>query len=176
MKKHNLSFIDIETTGLNLMQHEIIEIGCIVTDASLNIIEEFELKIKAEHIETADPISLKINHYDPDKWEGAISLKEAIKILADKTEDSTMVGHNISFDSAFLDKAFYETGIKKKFFHYHLLDTISIAFAKLHDREDIEKLSLHELCTYFDIKNEHEHSALSDIRATYELYKKLMEL
>ncbi|MFZ2205266.1 MAG: 3'-5' exonuclease [Minisyncoccia bacterium] len=176
MKKHNLAFIDIETTGLNLMQHEIIEIGCIVVSPTFEILEEFALKIKPIHIETADPVSLKIVHYDEEKWEEAITLKEAIKILADKTEDSTMIGHNISFDAAFLDKAFFETKTKKKFFHFHLLDTISIAYAKLHDREDIEKLSLHELCAYFDIKNEHEHSALSDIRATLELYKKLMSL
>ena len=28
MRKHNLAFIDIETTGLNVIKHEIIEIGC----------------------------------------------------------------------------------------------------------------------------------------------------
>jgi DNA polymerase III epsilon subunit family exonuclease len=176
MKKHSLAFIDIETTGLNLIESEIIEIGCIVTNASLNIVDEFELKIKPEHIETADPISIKINHYDSENWGEAIALNEAIKILADKTENTTMVGHNISFDAAFLDKAFFETGIKKKFFHYHLLDTVSIAFAKLSGNQDIEKFTLHGLCEYFEIKNEHEHRALSDARATLELYKKLMSL
>lgn len=176
MRKHNLSFTDIETTGLSLTLHEIIEIGCIVVDSDLNIIEEFELKVKPQHIKTADKVSLKINHYNPDNWVDAISLEEAMKILADKTKDSTMIGHNISFDAAFLEKAFYETKIEKKFFHYHLLDTVSIAFAKLHDKSDIEKLTLHELCEYFNIKNEHEHTALSDTRATFELYKKLMNL
>ncbi len=176
MKKHNLSFIDIETTGLNLVENEIIEIGCVIVDTSLNIVEEFELKIKPLHIKTADPVSLKITHYDPKNWEEAITLNEAIKILADKTENTTLVGHNISFDASFLEKAFCDTGIKKKFFHYHLLDTVSIAFTKLHDKSDIEKLTLHELCEYFNIKNEHEHTALSDARADFELYKKLMNL
>ena len=55
MKKHNLAFIDIETTGLNLLKHEIIEIGCVLTTPELKVIEEFELKIKPEHIENADP-------------------------------------------------------------------------------------------------------------------------
>ncbi len=73
MRKHNLAFVDIETTGLNLIEHEIIEIGCIVTDASLNIIKEFELKIKPKHIKTSDPIALKINHYDLEDWKGAVS-------------------------------------------------------------------------------------------------------
>jgi len=176
MRKHNLSFIDIETTGLSLMEHEIIEIGCIITDSSLQMVEEFELKIKPEHIKTADPIALKINHYDPKDWQSAISLKEAIKIFADKTENTIMVGHNITFDASFLDKAFYDTGIKKKFFHYHLLDTVSIAFVKLYENEEIDRFTLHELCKHFNIKNEKEHTALSDTRATLELYKKLMSL
>lgn len=176
MRKHNLSFIDIETTGLSLTLHEIIEIGCIVVDSDLNIIEEFELKVKPQHIKTADKVSLKINHYDPDNWVDAISLDEAMKILSDKTEGSTMIGHNISFDAAFLEKAFFETKIEKKFFHYHLLDTVSIAYAKLHNSKEVGKFTLHELCEYFKIINEHEHTALSDTRATFELYKKLMSL
>jgi DNA polymerase III epsilon subunit-like protein len=32
------------------------------------------------------------------------------------------------------------------------------------------------MCKYFDIKNENAHTALSDARATFELYKKLMSL
>jgi oligoribonuclease (3'-5' exoribonuclease) len=54
MKNHNLAFIDIETTGLNLINNEIIEIGCVITTPKLEIIEEFEIKIKPEHIENAD--------------------------------------------------------------------------------------------------------------------------
>ena len=29
MRKHDLAFIDIETTGLSVVEHEIIEIGCL---------------------------------------------------------------------------------------------------------------------------------------------------
>ena len=176
MRKHNFAFIDIETTGLNIIRHEIIEIGCVLTTPSLEVIDEFELKIKPKNIEIADPVALKINHYNSKDWESAVSLEEAIKIFADKTEDTVMVGHNISFDASFLDKAFYETGIKKKFFHYHLLDTVSIAFTKLHDNEEIDRFTLHELCQYFGIENKKEHTALSDARADFELYKKLMSL
>jgi DNA polymerase III epsilon subunit-like protein len=32
------------------------------------------------------------------------------------------------------------------------------------------------LCVRFGIKNEHAHTALSDARATFELYKKLIEI
>lgn len=175
MKKHNLAFIDIETTGLDIFEHEIIEIGCVVTTPRLKIIDKFELKIKPKKIEKADSVSLKINHYNEDEWISAISIEEALNILFLKTEDCIMVGQNVSFDSNFLEYNFKKLGIKNKM-HYHKLDTISIAWAKLHKKRNITHFSLREMCKYFDIKNENPHRALSDAYATYKLYKKLMEL
>lgn len=175
MKKHNLAFIDIETTGLNLTKHEIIEIGCVITTPSLEVIEEFELKIKPEYVENADPVSLKISHYDPSQWKSAHSLRQAMEIFSKKVEDCIMVGQNVAFDSGFLEYAFIKTEVANSM-HYHKLDTVSIAWAKLHRQPDIDHFSLRELCKHFGIENENAHTGLGDARATYELYKKLMEL
>jgi len=175
MRKHNLAFIDIETTGLDVIKHEIIEIGCVITTPKLEVIEKFELKIKPEHIENADPVALKINHYNPLNWKDAQGLKDSMKIFSKKVKDCIMVGHNISFDSNFLEYTFAKTKLKNSM-HYHKLDTISIAWAKLNEKPDITHFSLRDLCEYFNIKNEHSHNALSDAYATFELYKKLMEL
>lgn len=175
MRKNNLVFIDIETTGLNVSKHEIIEIGCILTTPKLEVIEEFELKIKPERIEDADPTSLKINHYKEEEWQDALPLEKAMKILSEKTKGFIMVGQNVAFDSMFLEFNFSKLGIVNEM-HYHKLDTISIAWAKLHREPDLNHFSLREMCVRFGIKNEHSHTALSDARATYELYKKLMNL
>lgn len=175
MRKHNLAFIDIELTGLDLIKHEIIEIGCIITTPNFEILEEFEIKIKPKRIKEADPVSLKINHYNETEWKGACSLEEGIKIFSEKVRDCIMVGHNVAFDFEFLDYAFSKTGVKNTL-HYHKLDTISLAWAKLNKNTDIEHFSLRDLCLHFGINNQNAHSALSDARATLELYKKLMEL
>jgi DNA polymerase III epsilon subunit family exonuclease len=175
MRKHNFAFIDIELTGLNLTKHEIVEIGCVLTTPELEVIEEFELKIKPERIEDADPVSLKISHYDEKEWNDGYSLEEAMKIFAGKVKDSIMVGHNVAFDAGFLESAFSTTNIQNTL-HYHKLDTISIAWAKMHRDPDLEHFSLRELCLRFGIENKKAHTALSDARATFELYKKLMNL
>src|SRR3989344_4367775 len=112
MKGHNFAFVDIETTGLDAEKHEIIEIGCVLTSPDLEVIEEFELKIKPERIEDADPVSLKVNQYDSLDWEDAYGLKEGMKIFAGKVNDCIMVGHNVAFDSGFLEHAFTKNGIK----------------------------------------------------------------
>jgi DNA polymerase-3 subunit epsilon len=175
MRKHNFAFIDIETTGLNLLKNEIIEIGCVLTTPDLKVIEEFELKIKPEHIETADPVALKVNHYNEEDWKLGTTLEKALKIFSKKVKDCIMVGHNVSFDAGFLEYIFNQYKIKNPM-HYHKLDTISIAWAKMHNDPSLEHLSLHEMCLHFGIKNERAHSALPDARATYELYKQLMSL
>ena len=175
MRKHNFAFIDIETTGLDLLKHEIIEIGCVLADSKLKKLEEFELKIKPIDIENADPIALKVNRYNEEAWESAISLEKALKILQEKTKDFIMVGHNVSFDIEFLTYAFNKTGIENRM-HYHKLDTISMIWAKFHKDREIDHFSLHDMCEYFNIKNKNPHTGLGDARATYELYKKLMSL
>ena len=173
MRKHNLAFIDVETTGLNAMKHEIIELGCVLAKPDLEIIEEFELKIKPEHIEDAEPVALRINNYDPANWVFAYTLPQAMKIFSEKAKNTIMVGHNLSFDYGFLEHALIKCGIANTM-HYHKLDTISIAWAKLHRQPDLDRFSLRELCSRFNIENKKAHSALSDARATYELYKKMM--
>ena len=175
MHKNNLAFIDIETTGLNVIRSEIIEIGCVITTPKLKVIEKFELKIKPKHIENANPISLKITHYNEADWADAYVLEDAFKILSKKVKDCIMIGQNVSFDASFLEYTFAKIKLKN-IMHYHRLDTISIAWAKLHKKPGITHFSLRELCKHFGIKNERAHSALSDAYATYELYKKLMKL
>jgi DNA polymerase III epsilon subunit family exonuclease len=175
MRKHNLAFIDIETTGLNVLDHEIIEIGCVLTTPKLKVIEEFELKIKPKNIYTADKTSLKITHYNEEDWKNGLDIAEAMEILLGKTKECIMVGQNVSFDVTFLEYNFSRLGLSNMM-HYHKLDTISIAWAKFNKEKDFEHFSLREMCKRFKIKNDNPHSALSDARATYKLYKKLMSL
>jgi len=182
MKKHNLAFIDLETTGLDPEKHEIIEIGCLIVEQIeengervFKVKEEFEIKVKPTRIEDADPVALRINHYNEADWLFAADLDKSLKALSEKISGSIMIGHNVTFDWNFLQKAFAETGIENTL-HYHKLDTISIAFAKLYNEIEVKRFSLKFLCEHFKIKNKKAHSALSDVKATYELFIKLMEL
>jgi DNA polymerase-3 subunit epsilon len=183
MHDRNLAFIDTETTGLDFDKHEVIEIGCVIVKQSgietgkptFIVVDEFEMKIKPERIEDADPVALRVNGYDPASWLFAYDLKQAMTLFAEKTKDAIMVSHNTPFDYGFLDKAFRKTGVINTM-HYHKLDTISIAFAKLYMTGDVTRFSLRFLCDYFGIDNKNAHTALSDARALFELYQKLMTI
>lgn len=182
MKSQLFAFIDTETTGLDAERHELIEVAGIVVQIidpknveTYKVVNEFEYKIKPERIGDADPVALKINKYDPSNWGDAVSLKEAMTEISIKTEGAVLVAHNVAFDSMFLERAFRLTGVLNKM-HYHRLDTISMAYAVLHGNEDVDHLSLRALCNHFGIVQNVQHEAMADVRATFELYKKLMSL
>lgn len=183
MKKRNLAFIDLETTGLNPTRQEIIEIGCVVVEqvpqpgrgAKLEVVNEFESKVKPEHLEFAEPEALRINSYNDADWLFAVTLEQAMKVLVEKTEGAIMISHNITFDWAFLQYAFVKTKLQNKMSPVHL-DLMSMAFAKLYHDEKVQRFNLKALGDYFGIQNEKAHTAMADIKTSIEIYKKLLEI
>lgn len=181
MKKHNLAFVDLETTGLDPGRHEIIEIGCLLArqipragrGPEVEFIEDFEIRVKPRHLETAEPEALRITGYNEADWLFATELNQALKTLVDKTAETIMVGQNVTFDWSFLTRAFSDTGVRPKF-HYHRLDLMSMAFAKLYDVETVQRFSLFALAEHFGVKQERAHTALDDVRVTYQIYRRLV--
>lgn len=173
-----LAFIDVETTGLDNDTAEIIELGVVIAklkDNELVITDQIDLKIRPEHLETAEPAALRINGYNEADWLFAVSLQDAMKNFADKTEGAIFVAHNATFDYGFIERAFKKTGVPNKM-HYHKLDTIALAFGILINNDDMNKFSLKALTEYYGIENKKAHSAFADAYATYELFKKLLNL
>ena len=183
MKVHDLVFVDTETTGLDARIHEIIEIAVVRVRQDwsdgekpvFTIVDEWSVKAQPENISSADSASLRINGYTVTGWEGATTIKNALDEFSEKTDGAIMVAHNVAFDTGFIDTNFAKYGIPNKM-HFHRLDTVSMAYAVLHDTPDVARYSLAELCKHFGIVNESAHSALSDARADFELFKKLMAL
>lgn len=178
MLNQSIAFIDIETTGLDRDTHEIIELGVVVArlkDGELVVTDQIDLKIQPERIENADQQALRINGYNSADWLFAVSLADAMKELAKKTEGSIFAAHNITFDYGFIESAFKKVNVENKM-RFHKLDTISLAFGVLHTNDDIGKLSLRALCEKYGIENKKAHSAFADAYATYEVFKKLMNL
>jgi len=178
MLQQTLAFIDVETTGLDNDTAEIIELGVVLAklkDNELVVTDQINLKIRPEHLETAEPAALRINGYNEADWLFAASLQDAMKLFAEKTAGAIFVAHNLVFDYGFIDRAFKTTGIENKM-HYHKLDTIALAFGVLIDNDDMNKFSLKALTEYYGIENKKAHSAFADAYATYELFKKLLKL
>lgn len=173
MKKLAITLFDLELTGLDPVQHEIIEIGAyILEQPTLAVRETFEAKVKPEHVETADPESLKIAGYNEEQWQNARPLKEVLAEFAEKGRGTILCGQNVAFDFAFLRKALAEQNVPFRF-HHHVLDVMSMAFLKWYNHETIERFGLTEMTTVLGVDRGQAHRALEDVKATYEVLKKL---
>ncbi len=180
-RDRKLVFIDLETTGLDIFKHEIVEIGILVVDGrTLKITNRYHARIKPKHLKTADPESLKISGYSEKKWEKARDIKEVLEEVVTLASDAMVAGWKVDFDWYMLDKYLKKYNIKHTF-DYHLIDVISMAYKYFYRKEKPKELSLGNVCKILGIPIHEKHSeglghnAMDDIIATYEVFKRLME-
>jgi DNA polymerase III alpha subunit (gram-positive type) len=174
-----IAFVDIETTGLDTEIHEIIELGVVIAkmkDGIFTVTDKLDVKIQPKHIENADPVALRVNGYNEGDWLFGTSIEEALKSFVEKTDGAIFTAHNMAFDYGFIEANLKRYNIPHTM-HYHKLDTISVAFGVLQNQnDDMGKYSLRVLCEKYGIINPHAHSAYADAYATYEVFKKLLNL
>ncbi|MEA2020567.1 MAG: 3'-5' exonuclease [Patescibacteria group bacterium] len=171
-----LVFFDLETTGLDPLRHEIIEVAAVVARPPyFRAFGEFEIKIAPCHIETADPQALEINQYSKKRWRTAVELEHGLRIFNCFAASKLLAAYNVGFDMSFLIPALNKLNIKPKF-DYHYLDVASIAYWELQGNPEVSGLGLTEMCEHFGIENKQPHYALSDAHATHKLFQALKAL
>lgn len=171
----DLIFVDCEFTGLELLKHELVEIGYIKAKAgTYEPMLERTILLAPQHIETADPKALEVIGYTSERWASALPPQKALEEFLADAKDCVLVGQNIGVDRMFIQKALEEQGMSPNYY-YKSLDTFVLAWQKLAATGQFKKYSLSELATHFAINQGTKHRALDDARATYELFLKLVK-
>jgi len=163
----NLVFLDIETTGLNPIFHEIIEI-CLITDTQVYL-----TKIKPQRIKDADPQSLKINNYNHKEWFDAPLFKDVLPKIQELTAGKMLAGHHVSFDYSFLTEQLSRSGAPA-LFDRRRIDTINLAFEHLRPL-GLNSLSLDSIRTFLGWSKEGAHTALKDCKDAKRLFEYLSQ-
>lgn len=171
-----IAITDVETTGIDPKIHEIIEIGLLVIDQqSHQVIDTLDVKIKAEHIETASHEALSINGYKELDWQGAITLGEAMRLYGEKTRGAIFCAHDVTFDWSFINEAFSQTGVANQM-DYHRLDLLTMAWTTLAN-QGVRFFNLNKLASYLGIPEEPTpHRAINGARTAHEVFKKLVSM
>lgn len=169
-----IAITDVETTGIDPMTQEIIEIGLVLIDQkTLEVLDTLSLKVKPEHFETASKEALMVNGYNDLDWEQAINLKQAMALYGEKTKDAIFCAHNVTFDWFFISEAFRKTSILNQM-DYHRFDLFTLAWAKLKSK-GLQKFNLSEIAKFLGLSEEPmPHRAINGAKTAYEIYKKLM--
>ena len=175
MADFSFAFMDCEFGGLDPEQHDITEIGVIVTDARLAETAEREWKVVAR-AERITPSSIEISGYDAAVWaREAVPVRQALTELAALLPTNCKVvpaGQNVRMDVAFLERAYKNCGIEWPF-DYHVIDLATLFFAwSLVAGEKVEALSLRQAATRAGLaQNKVAHRALADARLTLETFR-----
>jgi DNA polymerase III epsilon subunit-like protein len=173
-------WIDCESTGLDPSRHTVIQIAALCEG------DEFHAKIHPQPGTEISAGAMMVNSFlhdeavRQDPRTVGIDFLKFLKKHRDLNKGYRLLfsGHNVQFDISFL-KAWYArmqvTGFEE-IGDYHYCDSMHLAIA-LKDKGLLplnQKLNLSALCERFGVKNETAHDALSDIKATRELYHKML--
>ena len=161
--KKPLLFFDLETTGLDVSQDRIVEIAAVKVfpDGS---VEEKCRRINPEmHIPEA---ATEVHHITDEDVKDAPTFRQVAKSLAQWMEGCDIAGYNSTrFDIPMLAEEFLRAGVDYDFRKRKLVDVQNI-FHKMEQRTLVAAYSF-----YCHKQLEDAHSALGDVRATYEVLK-----
>lgn len=192
MNFNELVFVDLETSGLDPEQHDIIQIAAIdvMSGDQFNALLNFKVCNASEE-------ALKVNHYDPERWDReAIPQRkgyvEFMKFLADHAKQTrknyrtgeeyniaVLAGHNLeAFDMRFLkawEVIMKQRGSSRLPMDYACYDTLQLARWMLPNK--IERYTLDSLVSYFGIELERKsHDAFNDVQANIQVAARLINL
>ncbi len=173
-----ITFLDTETTGLDLFRHEVIDIAALQlrwNGSNFTEISRFESKIKPDAIENASEVALKINGYTNRKWKEAPHSSTFLPVIRAYVNTSEAVaGQNLVFDYRFINKMFDANEQERPKWPQYI-DTKWMADQLVHDKK-LKRSSLDFLCEHYNIPVVgRAHTAMTDVLRTFELFKTLLK-
>lgn len=173
-RERPVAFLDIETSGLDPVHSDILEIAIARSDRSAPLVHKLPLVRPSN----ATPEALKVVGYDEAEWKRdavpwAMVAQEIWDWLAEG--GPAIVGHNIArFDWPFLDWRLKALGFPTQLVGRPLVDTLSLAFAKFHGAVDSpDRLNLDGLCEFYGLAPEGIHRALGGVQRVQAIYERL---
>lgn len=177
--------IDVETTGVNPKTDRIIELAAIFNDdVFYRYCIPFPVKPEGfEKIEELTGIEWEklqaCGVDDKTLYSEFVSWLSGIIDKFDRVDKAVLFGYNVKFDSDFIRELFTRNGNSYygSYFVPPVLDVMSEVAACLADglMPPLQNYKLKTVCDHFGIEFT-AHSALDDIMATDELYKKISDL
>ncbi|PKB73375.1 MAG: hypothetical protein BZY75_02155 [SAR202 cluster bacterium Io17-Chloro-G7] len=159
--------LDLETTGLDQSRDTIIEVGAVKFEGD-RVLDTFQTFINPGR--SIPAFVQRLTGISENQVKRAPFFSSIVSELADWIEDHPVIGHNVSFDLAFLSSH----GLPLKNPAYDTWDLASVLLPSS------PQYSLGFLSDHFAVSHVDRHRALGDAKATFlvfnELLKKAQEL
>ncbi|NEZ46434.1 helicase [Clostridium niameyense] len=165
----NVVVFDVESTGINTTEDEIVQIAAVKINHKGEVIDKFEKFIKP----LKSVGSSYLVHGFSDKYlkEKGEDKETVLQKFIDFIEDTVMVGHNVTFDISILSSELERLNKKRANFktYYDTLD-ISRRFYP-----NLSNYKLEYLSKLFNTNTKSSHNAMDDILATKDILIKMIE-
>ena len=162
-------FFDLETTGLSPHGDRIIEIAGLRVAAGGRIAGRFHQLIRIDV--PVPPFITSITGITDDMVRGAPALPGVLPAFVEFVHGAVIVGHNVSFDLAFLNAALEDN--ERLPLDNLIVDTLALARRLAH--EEIPNCRLGTLAAALELEHRPAHRALDDVMATADLLHRLIE-
>ena len=182
-------WIDLETTGLDVKKHGVVQIAGIV-EIDGEVAESFNFYTKPLRGDGITKRSMEVNHFDLDTIKGfpeaegvKYQLLDIFKKYVDpyyKNDKFFLMGYNAKFDYDFLRRWFEKQSFQYfgAYFWFPPVDVMNLgALATLTSRKELPNFKLMSVAKAFGVRLDETllHDAHYDIKITRELFYKLME-
>jgi len=169
----NFAVVDVETSGLDVRRHRILQLAVVTVDADGTLIDEWDTFVK---------LRWPLGRVGPTHIHGISRpmLKQAPKIDAVLEEldrrigDSMFVAHNARFDGEFLLNAARRSRSDTSLPTTLQRRLCTLRMSRRLDPERARSHRLTDLCDRYDITLDRPHEALSDALATAALLPHLL--
>jgi CRISPR-associated protein Cas2 len=161
--------IDLETTGLSVTEHEIIEIGAVLVrdrqiEARFHALIKIDSKVPSS-IEALTGITNELLNKE------GRDLSEVMSEFIAFVGKLPVISHNANFDYNFIREACQRSDLP--LFSNRCIDTLSLSRRLVEDAKDYK---LSTLMDYFGIHKDGSHRSMQDCLSTQKLYEKLIEI
>jgi DNA polymerase-3 subunit epsilon len=167
-------YLDTETTGLDPSVHEVIEVAVVREEVEYpytgpgKITLMWSRKVAPQHIETAEPVALKVNGYAPEAWANAVPFSTIAEELVEHLKGGMIIGHNPKFDTGFITAELKRAGVEPRISH-RTIDTTTAAYMAW-GLDGKMKLSLDNLRSHLGLSSDGAHTALQDALDCREVF------
>jgi DNA polymerase-3 subunit alpha len=181
MSVYSFLWLDTETTGLDALQNDVVQLACIPVVKGVKAKNAFNEHCQPINWQAVDKTALEINNLTLDKlkqFQPAVKMVDSlIRYLKPFNTKFTISGYNADFDRGFVSALFKKVGREREFaqlFSSDVRDVLKRA-RLLKTQLGTPNSKLGTLAKHFNI-DINAHDALSDIEATIRVDEHLAKM
>ncbi len=164
--------VDVETSGLNLMQDHLISIGAVaVVNGQIALGESFYVVLQQETVSHKENILM--HGIGGGAQTGGVPAADALLAFLEYLGKDPLIAFHVTFDQTMIQRAIHQyLGMH---FHHPWAD-MAYLMPAIYPAHASRYRSLDDWITHFNIHNDVRHNALSDAMVTAQLFQIALSL